>query len=57
MELIMWKNDDSVQTQYYIVLKQYISRHFVTHPHTMKDTNTMNCTETGFKDMGMIHVN
>jgi len=56
----MWKNDgavQTVQTQYCITLKQYISRHFLTHPHKMEDTNRTNCTETGFKDMGMIHVN
>ena len=41
-ELIMWKNYGTVQTQYYIVLKEYISRHFLTHPRKMEDTNTMN---------------
>jgi len=56
-ELIIWKNYGTVQTQYYIALKQYISRHFLTHPRTMEDTNTTNCTEIGFKDMGMICVN
>jgi hypothetical protein len=56
-ELITWKNDGTVQTQYYIVLKQHISRYFLTHPRTMEHTNTMNCMETGFKDMGMIRVN
>jgi hypothetical protein len=53
----MWKNDGAAQTQYYIVYKQYTYRHFVTNPQTMKDTNTVNCAETGFKDMGMIRVN
>jgi hypothetical protein len=54
-----FRNELSLWTEVwlYIVLKQYNSRHFLTHPHTMEDTNTMHCNGTGFNDMGMICVN